>query len=62
MYANLLVTTSDGKELNAWKVEVDPSGGSTTVYLDDPDGPEERYANPAGELKLRGACEIEADW
>lgn len=60
MYANLKVTTSKGKVLSAWKVEVE--GNRTRVYLDDPNGPDDSYANPAGQLLLSGRVRIEADF
>lgn len=61
MYANLRVTTSQGKELIAHQVDI-TKDGEVLVHLDDPEGPSERYANPAGTLKLNGAVTIQADW
>jgi len=59
MYANLKVTTAQGKELAAWKVVVHP--GYTEVHLDD-DNLDSSYAEPKGMLRLRGLVTVEANW
>lgn len=41
MYANLEVTTPNGKRLHAYKVETGPNG--TDVYLDRQDGSGQYY-------------------
>jgi hypothetical protein len=76
MYANLKVR-QDGDtalasrrgqsrtEVFAHEVKVEAVTGKITVYLDDPNGPDEKYANPAGEIQLHpddGAIRITASF
>lgn len=62
MYANLKVTTTKGKTLSAWKVEVERD--RVVVYLDSQDGTG-NYAEEAGQLVLHPGDEwikVEASW
>jgi hypothetical protein len=58
MYANLKVTTVDGDEFSAWKVDVSPTG-VVTIHLDENDG--QSYAVEGGEVNILKMCTIEAD-
>jgi hypothetical protein len=49
--------------LSAWRVEI-ASTGRVRVHLDDDDGPDEKYANPAGvrDLPLGTRVSITTDF